>query len=76
MDLEFLFCHFLIIIPIIEFVLSDNASTKTNFEKELRHYFKVNFLSIFYYLKIAKNSELEKNILKIKFIFTYCKKQE
>ena len=34
MDLEFLFCHFLIIIPIIEFVLSDNASTKTNFEKE------------------------------------------
>lgn len=53
MDLEFLFCHFLIIIPIIEFVLSDNASTKTNFEKELRHYFKVNFLSIFYYLKIV-----------------------
>ena len=54
MDLEFLFCHFLIMIPIIEFVWSDSTSTKTNFEKELRHYFKVNFLSIFYkYLKIV-----------------------
>ena len=58
MDLEFLFCHFLIIIPIIEFVLSDNASTKTNFEKELRHYFKVNFLSIFNYLKIVNQKKI------------------
>ena len=57
MDFEFLFCHFLILISIIELVWSDDTSTKIEFEKDLRRYLKVIFI---FYTDILINSIKER----------------